>query len=401
MEANHCQSSERAHALLSASGASRWLSCTASARYEENFPDHSSPYAEEGTIAHELGEILVKQYLNQITNEEYDERMAEIEKSKYYSSEMFQYMLHYRDYIAERLEKTLALDPSAFVEVEIRLDFSKWVPEGFGTGDCMIITSKTIEIIDLKYGKGYKVEAENNPQMRLYALGVLNRYSMIYDFERVKTVIYQPRLASEPSCEELSVVELLSWAENEVVPKAKEAFEGTGTFCPSKSSCKFCKAKQVCGGRAMMNQEILAKHYLPEQIAELTLDDVGFVLEQAADLKKWLSDLEALVVKALSSGTPVNGWKLVEGRSNRTYKNQTEVKTKLLESGIPQEDIWEEKLFSITTLEKKLGKKEVAELLQGLITKPKGKPTLVPSSDRRKEIVTETEIIEMFDDFEE
>ncbi len=399
MEVNHA---ERAHALLSASGASRWMNCTASARYEDNFPDNSSPYAEEGTLAHELGEIIVKQHLNQITSEDFQQKLNEIEKSKYFCEEMFNYMMGYGNYIAKRLEDTLQINPTAFAEVEIRLDFSKWVPEGFGTGDCMIITDKTIEIIDLKYGKGYKVDAKNNPQMRLYALGVLSRYSLIYQFESVKTVVYQPRTSSEPSFEEISVVELLRWAENEVVPKAKEAFEGNGVFCPSESSCKFCRAKQVCGGRTEKNQEVLIKYYDPEKITELTLDTVGFILTQGADIKKWLSDLESLVIKSLSSGTPVDGWKLVEGRSNRTYKNQAEAKMKLLEAGIPEDDFIEESMISISKLEKKLGKEKVGELLEGLITKPKGKPSLVPDSDRRKAINTEVEIIEMFDDdFEE
>lgn len=388
---------EQEHALLSASGASRWLNCTASARYEEPFPDSTSDFAEEGTLAHSLGELQAKQRLGQITSEEYEKEFAEIRTSKYYCEEMLEYMKGYGDFIYESVKNASTTVSRGVAELEVRLDFSKWVPEGFGTGDCIIVGQGHLEVIDLKYGKGVRVSGEDNSQMKLYALGALARFDLIFDIKNVKMCIYQPRLDSI-STYEMSVEDLLQWAEKEVIPKAREAFDGTGAFAPSETACKWCRGKKQCGARASSNQEIMLQHFREDSVAHLTPDDAGFILSQAKDIKKWLDDLEKYVNECLMQNIPVDGWKLVEGRSNRVYTDPDAVKVTLEKANIPPESYIETKLLTISNLEKKLGKKQVAVLLGDLVEKPKGKPTLVPSSDKREPMNQVNQVIEMFQD---
>lgn len=387
-----------AHAKLSASGSPRWLSCTASPRYEENFPDSTSPYAEEGTLAHELGEVLAGYRLGQISESDAQTKLATISISSYYNTDMLEYMQGYADFIYESSINTSTPEFSATTELEVRLDFSKWVPEGFGTGDCIIVSPGHLEIIDLKYGKGYQVSALNNSQMRLYALGAFIRYDLIYDIKTIKMTIYQPRMTDVPSFEEITVEELLRWAETEVVDKAKAAFEGRGVFAPSESNCKFCRGRKECGARTSGHQEFLQKYFDPEQIEHLTPNDAGFILAQAKDFKGWLTDLEKLVTSTLLSGEAVDGWKMVTGRSNRALKNTDEVQHALLEANVSFDDFMVQELVGIPKLEKLLGKTQFEELLGKYVVKPKGKPTLVPESDRRKALVFEAEMKALFDD---
>ncbi len=389
-----------AHALLSASGAHQWMHCTPSARFGEQFPDTTSSFAEEGTLAHAVGEILTRFILGKISEDEFEEKFRILAHSPYFTKEMQDYMERYGDFIHETLEEARFSCDNAFAELEVKLDFSTWVPEGFGTADCIIVAEPTLEIIDLKYGQGVQVVAENNPQMRLYALGVLDRYDLIYDITHVKTTIYQPRVSHKPSTEVLTVEELLEWAETEVQPKAELAYRGEGKFQPSLDACRFCKGKQVCRERSSQYTQICMPFWAKEdkKTALLTVEEAGKILIYASEIRAWLKDLEDLMVSTLENQEPVEGWKLVHGRGKRQYTNSNLAKETLLNAGYPESQILVESLCSVPTLEKKLGKQVVQEVLGEFIETTKGKPTLVVESDSRPSIFAESEVLTDFDD---
>ena len=278
----------------------------------------------------------------------------------------------YGQFIAETVNTMRADCPDAVVELEAKsLDFSEWVPEGFGTGDCIVVADDLLEIIDFKYGKGVRVEAYNNPQMRLYALGAIKRYGILYDIKRVRMTIIQPRINREPSTEEMALDELLDWAENYVKPRAALAFAGEGEFNPTEDACKFCRAKEQCKARADKN---LALFDEAPDVLLITPDEAGAILEKAADIKAWLKDLDALVTKTLFEGASVEGWKLVEGRSNRKLGNEEKVVEAMVEAGIDDAELYTRSLITLTAMEKAYGKKKLTEILGDLITKPPGKP---------------------------
>ena len=387
------------HALLSASGSSRWLECPPSAHLELQFPKKSSSYADEGTAAHELCELAARYWLEEISEAEYEDRLADLAKGEYYNAEMQECAVDYGRFISETVKATRENCPDAIVELEVKsLDFSDWAPEGFGTGDCIIVADDLLEIIDFKYGKGVRVEAENNPQMRLYALGAIKLYGELYDIKRVRMSIIQPRINREPSTDEISVTELLDWAENYVKPRAALAFAGEGEFNPSEKTCKFCRAKEQCKARYEQNLALFDE--APDPLL-ITVDEAGAVLEKASDIKAWLSDLEKLVMSKLFEGEPVEGWKLVEGRSNRKYTDETKVAEAMKAAGYDEARLYERSLIGITAMEKAFGKKAVGEVLKDLIYKPQGKPTLAPATDKRAEFKPEELVLDAFDDVKE
>ncbi len=387
------------HAMLSASGSERWLACPPSAQLELQFPKKTSSYAEEGTAAHELCELTAKYWLAEISETYYESRLAELSKGQYYNAEMQECAVDYGHFISDTVKATRADCPDAIVELEVKgLDFSEWAPEGFGTGDCIIVADDKLEIIDFKYGKGVRVDAVGNPQMRLYALGAIRLYGELYDIKRVKMSIIQPRISREPSTDEITVEELLDWAENYVKPRAALAFEGKGEFNPSESTCRFCRAKEQCRARYEKNLALFDES--PDPLL-ITPDEAGEVLGKAADIKTWLKDLENLVMQKLFDGQPVTGWKLVEGRSNRKYKDETEVAKAMIAAGYDEALIYERSLLGITAMEKAFGKKEIKAVLGNLIIKPQGKPTLAATADKRPEFKPEQLILDTFDDFEE
>ena len=243
-----------------------------------------------------------------------------------------------------------------------------------------------------------RVEAENNPQMRLYALGAIKLYGELYDIKRVRMSIIQPRINREPSTDEISVTELLDWAENYVKPRAALAFAGEGEFNPSEKTCKFCRAKEQCKARYEQNLALFDE--APDPLL-ITVDEAGAVLEKAADIKAWLSDLEKLVMSKLFEGEPVEGWKLVEGRSNRKYTDETKVAEAMKAAGYDEARLYERSLIGITAMEKAFGKKAVGEVLKDLIYKPQGKPTLAPATDKRAEFKPEELVLDAFDDVKE
>lgn len=382
------------HALLSASGAHRWLECTPSAQLELQFPQSTSEYAEEGTAAHELCELTARYWLGEISEAEYENQRDELAKGKYYNAEMQECANDYVKFVAEKTAAARETCEDAFTALEVRVDFSKYVKDGFGTGDCIIVSDNVLEIIDFKYGKGVRVEAAGNPQMKLYALGAYLEYNTLFDIDSVRMTIFQPRLSGVQSSDEITVKELLEWAEKYVKPRAKLAYKGEGEFAPSEEVCKFCRAKAQCKARADKNLKLFDE---APDVLLLTPEDAGKILEQAGDIQSWLADLESLVSSTLLAGQPVEGWKMVEGRSNRRFADELKVVDAMKAAGYDESLLYERKLITLTQMEKDFGKKAVAETLGELIVKPQGKPTLAPAKDKRPEFRPEEQLLAEFD----
>lgn len=382
------------HALLSASGAHRWLECTPSAQLELQFPQSTSEYAEEGTAAHELCELTARYWLGEISEAEYENQRDELAKGKYYNAEMQECANDYAKFVAEKTAAARETCEDAFTALEVRVDFSKYVKDGFGTGDCIIVSDNVLEIIDFKYGKGVRVEAAGNPQMKLYALGAYLEYNTLFDIDSVRMTIFQPRLSGVQSSDEITVKELLEWAEKYVKPRAKLAYKGEGEFAPSEEVCKFCRAKVQCKARADKNLKLFDE---APDVLLLTPEDAGKILEQAGDIQSWLADLESLVSSTLLAGQPVEGWKMVEGRSNRRFADELKVVDAMKAAGYDESLLYERKLITLTQMEKDFGKKAVAETLGELIVKPQGKPTLAPAKDKRPEFRPEEQLLAEFD----
>lgn len=382
------------HALLSASGAHRWLECTPSAQLELQFPQSTSEYAEEGTAAHELCELTARYWLGEISEAEYENQRDELAKGKCYNAEMQECANDYAKFVAEKTAAARETCEDAFTALEVRVDFSKYVKDGFGTGDCIIVSDNVLEIIDFKYGKGVRVEAAGNPQMKLYALGAYLEYNTLFDIDSVRMTIFQPRLSGVQSSDEITVKELLEWAEKYVKPRAKLAYKGEGEFAPSEEVCKFCRAKAQCKARADKNLKLFDE---APDVLLLTPEDAGKILEQAGDIQSWLADLESLVSSTLLAGQPVEGWKMVEGRSNRRFADELKVVAAMKSAGYDEGLLYERKLITLTQMEKDFGKKAVAETLGELIVKPQGKPTLAPAKDKRPEFRPEEQLLAEFD----
>lgn len=367
--------SDRAHALLSASSAHRWLNCTPAPHLEAQYPDSESDAAAEGTAAHELAEYKLRNLAG-----EHSELVGE---SDWFNEEMDDYTDQYADHVMAELDRAQQDSPAAFLAIEQRLDFSHLVPEGFGTGDALIVGDGTMTIIDLKYGKGVEVSAENNPQMRLYALSALNQFGMIYNIQQVRMVIFQPRL-NNISVDEVTVDDLVTWADEVVKPRAKLAMAGEGELNPG-TWCQFCRHAPNCPALATQHFDVLPAGNKPLEPAApnpdtLTDDQIAQILTHASAIKKWLTAVEKHALDQANNGHAYPGLKLVEGRSVRKYTDEDKVAAAVEELG---EDPWERKLLGITAMTKKLGKKRFDGTVGPLLHKPAGKPTLVPESDKR------------------
>lgn len=375
---------ERAHAKLSASGSKQWLTCTPSAKASEAFPEETSDFALEGTAAHELSELHLRHHEGLISQVTYKRNLKKFKaENKFYSADMEDYVQSYVDIVIERINEARARSTDAVVLLEQRLDFSAWVPEGFGTGDVVLISDGVLEVIDLKYGKGVPVSAEGNTQMRLYALGAINQFGILYDIDTVRMTIIQPRLDSI-STDEIGADDLLDWAESFVKPRAEMAMSGDGEYVAG-DHCRFCKVRYTCRTRAEANLELARLEFAAPPT--LSHEEIGEILAKAEELQKWAKEVQEYALKqAEQHGAKFPGWKLVEGRSNRKYANETEVSETLLAEGYDEEVIYTKSLLGITAMEKQIGKKVFAELLADLVIKPAGKPTLVPESDKRPEI---------------
>ncbi|MEF9960974.1 MAG: DUF2800 domain-containing protein, partial [Niameybacter sp.] len=363
-----------AHARLSASGAKRWLVCHPSVRLEEEFPEQSSSYAEEGTVAHSLGELHLRLALGELTKAQHKKQLNTLKKEHvtYYSQEMEEAVATYVEAVMELYLEAKSNCPDAMIMLEQRVDFSEWVPDGFGTGDVIIIADNSLHIADLKFGRGVKVDAEDNPQLKLYALGAFSEYAMLYDIAQVKMTIIQPRL-DHISTSELVIEDLLEWADTYVKPRALLAYNGEGEFIPGEETCRFCKAKYVCRARGVQQLELM-KHDL-QSADTFSEDEIAELLTKVGPLVEWAKDIADYAYKqATENHVRYTGWKLIEGRSTRRYKDGLEVAKVLKQAGYEEAIIFEKNLLGITAMEKALGKKVFKELLEGLVEKPQGKP---------------------------
>ena len=357
------------HAVLSASSSHRWLNCSPSARLEQEFEDRETEAAAEGTAAHALCEHKLRRALK---------RQSRKPVSKYDCEEMDVHTDNYVQFVLETIAQAKEHCTDPIINIEQRLDFSCYVPHGFGTGDCIIIADKTLHIIDFKYGQGVLVEAEQNPQMMLYALGALHIYDTLYDIEDVAMTIYQPR-RENISTWTISVSDLADWAEKVLVPKAKLAFEGKGDYMPGPW-CTFCKAAVKCRARA--EEKLALAQYEFAQPPLLTDEEIEEILGKLDDLTRWSEEIKAYAQDAaLNHGKQWHGYKVVEGRSVRKYSDEAAVIEAANAAGY--HDIFRKSLLPITEMEKLMGKQAFAEVLSGLIIKPAGKPTLVPITDKR------------------
>lgn len=357
------------HATLSASSSQRWLNCTPSALLEQLFPNKETNAAAEGTAAHALCEHKLRRAMKM---------QSKKPTSKYQSDEMDAYTDAYVQFVMETLAEARQLCEDPVLLMEQRLDFSEYVPGGFGTGDCVIIADKLLHIIDFKYGQGVLVEAEQNPQMMLYALGALHAFGSLYDIETVSMTIYQPR-RENISTWSLPAADLLDWARNELVPKAKLAAEGKGDFCPGPW-CIFCRAAVKCRARAENKLELLKYEFTPPVL--LSDDEIEEILGKLDDLTHWANEVMAYAQDAaLNHGKQWRGYKVVEGRSNRKYTDEDAVVAAAKAAGYT--DIFRRTLLPITEMEKLMGKQIFRTVLGDLIEKPAGKPTLVPTADKR------------------
>ncbi len=359
----------KGHALLSASSSERWLRCPPSARLCESYDDKGSNYAAEGTDAHELCEYKLRRALGM-------EAKDPTENLTWFNEEMADCASGYAAYIIEQVEAAKQNCADPVVLIEQRVDFSHWVESGFGTADCIIIADGTLQICDYKHGLGVLVSAEKNPQMQCYALGALELFDGIYDIDTVRMTIYQPR-RDNVSTYELSKDELYRWADEVLKPTADLAFAGDGNFLCGEW-CGFCKAKHDCHARADANLELARYDFKLPPL--LTDEEVEEILIRVDDLVSWATDIKEYALQQAISGKEWNGWKLVEGRSNRRYTNETAVANTVSSAGY---DPYDHKVLGVTAMQKLLGKSRFDELLAAYIEKPQGKPTLVPESDKR------------------
>lgn len=383
--------SERAHALLSASASSRWLTCTPSARLEEQFPETTSEYAEEGTLAHEIAELKLRQaFVEPLTKRTFTTRLNKMKKHDLYHDEMLKHTDTYLDYLNGI---TYSFNSKPYIAVEKRIDYSMYAPEGFGTVDCLIIGGDTLYVTDFKYGKGVAVDAEGNSQMKLYALGALNEYAFLYPIQNIHLAIVQPRLDSISEFS-LTAEELLNWGE-EIKPKAQQAFKGEGDFLPGEH-CKFCKAKAQCRARA--DQFSALDDFKQVKPPLLSDEEVGQVLEKGQHIEAWVKALKEYALAECLKGKEIPGWKAVEGRGSRNYTDQDAAFKHLKENGIDEAILYERVPLTVPKLEKELGKSEYRSLLEepGHVQKSTGKPTLAPLSDKRPPVTNSPDASEDF-----
>lgn len=377
---------QRAHALLGASKAEQWINCPPSARLQEKIPEKRSEYANEGEAAHELSEIKLRRRVllcNAAERRKLDTQLKKLQAGPYYNAEMEDAVQAYVDFIEERFLAAKARSPDAVLILEERLDFSEWVPEGFGTGDVVIVADGLLEIVDLKYGKGVPVDAVGNAQMRLYALGAWSAYSYLYDIQNVTTTIVQPRFDSI-STDTVPIEELLEWSETVVKPAAALAFAGEGEF-QAGGHCRWCRVKGNCRARADANMAAIAYEF--KDPALLEPEEIGSILYIAEQLKAWAKDVEDYAFEQAKRGGRIPQWKLVEGRSNRVIVDKDAARAAFQAAGVdPDKYLKPQEMLGIGELEKRIGKNDLAELLNGLILKPAGKPVLVPEMDKRPEM---------------
>lgn len=382
---------ERAHAKLSASGASRWATCPGSVQMEEGIPDRESIYAQEGTLAHEMSELKLKHYLDPkgFGKRKLNAAIKKLKENELYQAEMDSYTDTYVDFIKE---KALSFSSNPYIEIEKRVDFSRWVDGGFGTCDCVLIHGSTLSIIDLKYGKGVPVSAEQNEQLILYALGAYDAFNLIYNLDKIELNIVQPRI-NNFSTWEISLTELLLWGDYFKV-QAEKALGGNGELVPSAKACKFCKARDICTARAENNLSLESEIKLKPN--EIPKDKLYEYISRGEDIAKWVADLKAYALDMCLKGEDVKGLKAVAGRTSRSWTNQDEAINKLIEGGIDEAIIYDKVPLTLAKLEKALGKQQFTTLVGDMVVTSEGKPTLVFENDKRPAITNTVNATSIF-----
>ena len=364
-----------AHALLGPSSAARWIACPPSVKLCEQFEDVESEYAKEGSLAHEIAELKVRKLIDPgLTSRKFTAAMKKLKEKELYQEEMQGYTDEYVEFIQEQM---YSYSTSPHIAVEQKVDFSEYVPDGFGTADCILISNDTLHVIDFKYGKGVPVSVENNKQLLLYALGAYLAYEMIFPIAHIKMSIVQPRLANIDTWE-CSLDYLLEFAKI-AQEKATMALKGEGDFNCGEH-CKFCKAKAICKERANVNLELAKYEFKSADL--LTLEEIGEILQKAKDLDNWVKELEKYALAESLKGNEVPGWKAVNGRGSRSFKNTDDAIKVLKENGIAEELLYERKYLTLAQMEKVIGKKDFNNLVGNLIVMSVGKPTLVEASDK-------------------
>ena len=372
---------ERAHALLSASGASRWIACNKSARLEESFEESTSSYAEEGTLAHEFAELALRKSVGKIELGDYRKAVNKLKKSEHYSSEMPDEVKKYTDYVIRQFNAAKRKTPSATLLIEEKVSLGEYIPEGFGTCDANVIADGTLEVTDLKYGKGVRIDAEANSQLRLYGLGALAAYWLCYDIKRVRLTIVQPRL-DHISSDEMTVEELLGWGEETVKPAAIKAWEGEGSH-KAGPHCKWCRAAPRCAKLAEESLKIAKNDFADPSL--LDDDELIEAYLRTPQLVDWANKVSAYLLAEALKGKKWPEHKLVAGRSNRAWKDKDGAIIKLCEA-YKEDELFKKTLRGFGDLEKLATKKGLADLVGEFIHKPEGKPTLVHESDSRQEL---------------
>lgn len=381
-----------AHALLSASSAHRWLVCTAAPKFEATFPDTTSEYAREGTLAHEICELKLTKYVTAMAKGTYTKKLNALKKHELYQPEMLETSEAYMDYI-----KSVALSyPTApAIAIERRVNFSDYAPEGFGTADCLLLAGDVLHVIDYKHGKGVAVDATDNPQMMLYALGAMHDYAMLYRFQTVKMAIVQPRIGNINEFE-MSADALLGWGETVVKTRAREALSDAGRFSPGEH-CRFCRAKYACKARSEHYAAFAEPARARADPRLLTLDELGAFLHDAKLLKKWAEDLEEYALSECLEGRAVPGWKAVEGRGNRAFTDADAAFEKLVAGGVEEAVLYERRPLTLAQTEAAIGKKLFTELVGDMVVKSPGKPTLAPEADKRPAVTNAAKAADVFD----
>jgi hypothetical protein len=394
----------RKHALLSASGASRWLTCTPSAKLAEGFPDKESVYAAEGTLAHEIAEIGIRLALGWIDQDEYDALLAVLrfvadpEKNELIDNPLFYYdMLDeaqiYVDYVIEQYNLNVQKGIATKILIEEKVDLTHFIEDGFGTCDTIIIADGVMEVTDLKFGKGVRVSAEDNPQLKLYGLGALRAYELMYDIHTVRLTIVQPRLDAI-STWDISAEDLHKWGAETVTPRAKMAYAGEGDLVPG-THCRWCKAKTRCKALAYQNLAAAKRAFAEDADSEpvdprlLTDDELLEAWSKMPQVEDWLKAVSTYLLDEALAGRKFEGYKIVEGRSNRVWADAENVRLRLIENGFTADEIMAPpaapKVKGIGEIEKLVGKTKFPDILGDLAIKPKGKPAFVPETDKRPE----------------
>lgn len=368
------------HALLGASSAHRWLHCPPSARLEAELPDTAGEAAREGTLAHAVAELkLWRKFVEPMSQKTFTTRMNKLKKHELYQDEMQVHTDVYIDYLTEC---AMQYPHTPTVAAEVRVDYSDWAPEGFGTADCIMIGGDVLRITDFKYGKGVPVAAENNAQMRLYALGALGLYRAIYPVKTIRMAIVQPRLGSI-SEDEMTADDLLRWAEETVKPAAALAYAGLGDYCAG-DWCRFCRARAQCRAHAAANTSVIDDFgEPPKQPPLLSNAEIGQALARAEPFIRWFSDLKDYALSAVLRGEDVPGWKAVAGRSTRSFSDPDAAFAALRAGGVDEAMLYERKPLTLAQVEKVIGKADLQQFAGAYIIKPAGKPTLAPESDSR------------------